>query len=92
VRRPDTTKIDSFSNIFARERKVVALYCVDRLKDYVEGRKLVEKGVVMAPEDFADPSVALRDLLHEGVNQHFSLSSMRSTHRFGDIASATKSR
>jgi 3-phenylpropionate/trans-cinnamate dioxygenase ferredoxin reductase subunit len=53
---------ESFSILYLRAGKVVALDCVNRVKDYVQGRKLVEKRAVVAPERLADANVPLRDL------------------------------
>lgn len=52
---------DSFSVIYLRAGKVVALDCVNRVKDYVQGRKLVERRAPGVPERLADPDVSLRD-------------------------------
>ena len=48
--------------IYLRDGKVIALDCVNRVKDYVQGRKLVEAGAVIAPSLLADTDIALRDL------------------------------
>jgi 3-phenylpropionate/trans-cinnamate dioxygenase ferredoxin reductase subunit len=63
VLRAEDPDGDSFSIIYLRTGKVVALDCVNRVKDYVQGRKLVEKGAVVTPERLADPSMPLRDLV-----------------------------
>ena len=52
----------SFSVIYLKAGKVVALDCVNMVKDYVQGRKLVETGAVIAPEKLADASVPLKEL------------------------------
>ena len=52
----------SFSVIYLKQGKVVALDCVNMVKDYVQGRKLVETGAVIAPEKLADASVPLKEL------------------------------
>ena len=58
----------SFSVIYLRKGRVVALDCVNATKDYVQGRKLVETGVRTSPQRLADPSVALKELIDlEGV-------------------------
>jgi 3-phenylpropionate/trans-cinnamate dioxygenase ferredoxin reductase component len=62
VLRSEHQDSDSFSVIYLRAGKVVALDCVNRVKDYVQGRKLVEKRALVVPERLADPNVALRDL------------------------------
>ena len=52
----------SFSVIYLKAGKVVALDCVNMIKDYVQGRKLVETSAVIAPERLADASVPLKEL------------------------------
>lgn len=53
----------SFSVIYLREGQVIALDCVNAVKDYVQGRKLVEAGACLNDEDLADSSRPLKDLL-----------------------------
>ncbi|WP_188054099.1 NAD(P)/FAD-dependent oxidoreductase [Sphingosinithalassobacter sp. CS137] len=53
----------SFSLVYLRSGRVIALDCVNRVKDYVQGRKLVEPGAVVDPERLADTSVPLKQLL-----------------------------
>lgn len=62
VLRAEHPDSDSFSIVYLRAGKVVALDCVNRVKDYVQGRKLVEQQAVVVPERLADPNVPLRDL------------------------------
>jgi 3-phenylpropionate/trans-cinnamate dioxygenase ferredoxin reductase subunit len=52
----------SFSVIYLKAGKVIALDCVNMIKDYVQGRKLVEAGAVIAPEKLADASVPLKEM------------------------------
>jgi 3-phenylpropionate/trans-cinnamate dioxygenase ferredoxin reductase component len=52
----------SFSLIYLRDGQVIALDCVNATKDYVQGRKLILEGMIVAPERLADSSVALKDL------------------------------
>ena len=52
----------SFSVIYLRQGKVLALDCVNAMKDYVQARKLVEEGAVIAPEDLADATRPLKEL------------------------------
>lgn len=61
VLRSEHPDSDSFSIIYLRAGKVIALDCVNRVKDYVQGRKLVEKHALGIPERLADPDVPLRD-------------------------------
>lgn len=53
----------SFSVIYLREGRVIALDCVNSVKDYVQGRKLVEAGAVIAPELLADAGTPLKEML-----------------------------
>ncbi|MBB3693831.1 FAD-dependent oxidoreductase [Sphingomonas sp. BK580] len=58
----------SFSVIYLRQGRVVALDCVNATKDYVQGRKLVESGAEVRSDLIADTSVPLTQaLLSEGV-------------------------
>ena len=52
----------SFSIGYLKGGKVIALDCVNSVKDYVQGRKLVEAGVSPDPAQLADPAVALKDV------------------------------
>ncbi len=52
----------SFSVIYLKAGKVIALDCVNMIKDYVQGRKLVEAGAVIAADKLADASVPLKEL------------------------------
>ncbi len=53
----------AFSVVYGRDGVVVALDCVNMVKDYVQGRKLVEARVPFVPETLCDPNVALKDQL-----------------------------
>ncbi|MFM5907873.1 MAG: NAD(P)/FAD-dependent oxidoreductase [Novosphingobium sp.] len=53
----------SFSVVYLRNGKVIALDCVNMVKDYVQGRKLVEAGVSPDLDRLADASVPLKDLM-----------------------------
>ena len=53
----------SFSVIYLKNRKVVALDCVNAMKDYVQGKKLVEAGAELAPEMLADGDTPLKQML-----------------------------
>ena len=53
----------SFSIVYLKNGKVVALDCVNSMKDYVQGRRLVETGLVVARKDLADTSRQLKELL-----------------------------
>ena len=53
----------SFSVVYLKDGKVIALDCVNMVKDYVQGRKLVEAGAHPDLERLADPAVPLKELL-----------------------------
>ncbi|NKJ42665.1 MULTISPECIES: FAD-dependent oxidoreductase [unclassified Novosphingobium] len=53
----------SFSVVYLKQGKVIALDCVNMVKDYVQGKKLVEARAPIAPERLADASVPLKELL-----------------------------
>ncbi|MBH0114655.1 NAD(P)/FAD-dependent oxidoreductase, partial [Novosphingobium sp. YJ-S2-02] len=53
----------SFSVIYLRQGRVIALDCVNMVKDYVQGRKLVEAGAKPDREALADKDVPLKSLL-----------------------------
>ncbi|WP_010187356.1 NAD(P)/FAD-dependent oxidoreductase [Sphingomonas sp. PAMC 26605] len=50
----------SFSVIYLRDGAVIALDCVNAVKDYVQGRALVTAGARVAPASLADASVPLK--------------------------------
>jgi 3-phenylpropionate/trans-cinnamate dioxygenase ferredoxin reductase subunit len=52
----------SFTVAYLRQGRLVALDCVNMVKDYVQGRKLVEAGVTVDPAQLADPAVPLKVL------------------------------
>lgn len=52
----------SFSVVYRKQGRVVALDCVNAVKDYVQGRKLVADGAIVDATLLADPSVALKTL------------------------------
>ncbi|HQS97336.1 MAG: pyridine nucleotide-disulfide oxidoreductase [Novosphingobium sp. 17-62-19] len=53
----------SFSVVYLKHGKVIALDCVNMVKDYVQGKKLVEARAQIAPEMLADAGVALKEML-----------------------------
>jgi 3-phenylpropionate/trans-cinnamate dioxygenase ferredoxin reductase subunit len=53
----------SFSVIYLREGAVIALDCVNAVKDYVQGRALVLDGARIAPGLLADVSVPLKAMM-----------------------------
>ena len=57
----------SFSVIYLRQGQVVALDCVNSVKDYVQGRKMVEARFKPDdPETLADTDVPLKDIFAAG--------------------------
>ena len=52
----------SFSLVYLKDGAVIALDCVNRIKDYVQGRALVEARRTVAPEQLADVDIALKSL------------------------------
>ncbi|ATY33222.1 NAD(P)/FAD-dependent oxidoreductase [Sphingomonas psychrotolerans] len=52
----------SFSVIYLRAGRVIALDCVNATKDYVQGRKLVLEASVIDPARLADNTTPLKDL------------------------------
>lgn len=53
----------SFSVVYLKGGKVIALDCVNRTKDYVQGRKLVEARAHIDPEALANAEIQLKELL-----------------------------
>jgi 3-phenylpropionate/trans-cinnamate dioxygenase ferredoxin reductase subunit len=52
----------SFSVIYLRDGKVIALDCVNRTKDYVQGRKLIEARAAIEPERLMDTDIPLKEM------------------------------
>jgi 3-phenylpropionate/trans-cinnamate dioxygenase ferredoxin reductase subunit len=61
VRRGDPAE-RSFSLVYLKAGRVIALDCVNATKDYVQGRALVTGGIVPDPARLADASVPLKEL------------------------------
>lgn len=53
----------SFSVIYLKEGRVVALDCINATRDYVQGRRLVEAGATADAAKLADTTNALKDLV-----------------------------
>jgi 3-phenylpropionate/trans-cinnamate dioxygenase ferredoxin reductase subunit len=53
----------SFSLIYLREGRVIALDCVNATRDYAQGRRLVEAGAAIEPALLADTSRPLKELV-----------------------------
>lgn len=52
----------SFSIVYLKAGRVIALDCVNAVKDYVQGRKLVETAATPDPARLADPATPLKEL------------------------------
>ncbi|PZQ59698.1 MAG: pyridine nucleotide-disulfide oxidoreductase [Sphingomonas taxi] len=52
----------SFSVVYLRDGRVIAVDAVNAVKDYVQGRALVANAVQAAPEDLADTTRPLKEL------------------------------
>lgn len=63
------TSARSFSVIYLKQGRVVALDCVNATKDYVQGRKLVEAGLRLPPAVLADSAIALKDLMQPAASE-----------------------
>jgi 3-phenylpropionate/trans-cinnamate dioxygenase ferredoxin reductase subunit len=50
----------AFSVVYLKEGRVIALDCVNAVKDYVQGKALVLDGSPVAPAELADPSIPLK--------------------------------
>lgn len=59
----------SFSLVYLRQGRVVALDCVNATRDYAQGRKLVAEGASPDPSALADPSIPLKTLAAAGEQQ-----------------------
>jgi len=53
----------SFSVVYLRDGRVIALDCVNRTKDYAQGRRLVEEGAAIEPERLLDAETPLKAML-----------------------------
>lgn len=61
VLRGDPTN-RSFSAIYLKQGKVIALDCINAMKDFVQGRALVQTGARIDAAKLADASIALKDM------------------------------
>ena len=59
----------SFSVIYLKTGKVIALDCVNMVKDYVQGKALVVDGMTFTPDQLADTSVTLKELAATTTDQ-----------------------
>ncbi len=55
-------KTRHFSVIYLRDERVVALDCVNSVRDFVQGKRLVKAGLHADPAQLADPAFALKQL------------------------------
>ncbi|GAA4006648.1 FAD-dependent oxidoreductase [Sphingomonas humi] len=53
----------SFSVLYRRQGKVIALDCVNMVRDYVQGRLLIERDTVVAAKVLTDPGRPLKSLV-----------------------------
>ena len=53
----------SFSVVYLKQGRVIALDCVNAVKDYVQGKALIVTGTIASREQLADASVPLKALL-----------------------------
>jgi 3-phenylpropionate/trans-cinnamate dioxygenase ferredoxin reductase subunit len=53
----------AFSIVYLREGRVIALDCVNAVRDFVQGRKLIESGATPDRARLADASVPLKELV-----------------------------
>ncbi|QDX25629.1 NAD(P)/FAD-dependent oxidoreductase [Sphingomonas suaedae] len=53
----------SFSVVYLKQGRVIALDCVNATKDFVQGRKLVTEGLSPDPVQIADAEVPLKELV-----------------------------
>jgi 3-phenylpropionate/trans-cinnamate dioxygenase ferredoxin reductase component len=58
----------SFSLIYLRQGRVIALDCVNATRDYVQGRKLVVEGIAADPARLADPEQPLKQLAEDTLS------------------------
>ena len=57
---PETS---SFSIIYLKQGRVVAFDCVNKVKDYVQGKKLVEARAAINPALLSDDTLSLKEML-----------------------------
>lgn len=54
----------TFSAIYLREGRVIALDCVNAVKDYAQGRRLVVEGAKIDASRLSDPAISLKELVY----------------------------
>ena len=55
-------KARSFSVIYLKQGKIIAIDCVNSTKDYVQGKALIVNGLVLPPERLSDARISLKEL------------------------------
>lgn len=53
----------SFSVVYLRDGCVIALNCVNAVKDYVQGKALVNGRLEISPELLADVTIPLKEMV-----------------------------
>jgi 3-phenylpropionate/trans-cinnamate dioxygenase ferredoxin reductase subunit len=56
-------KTPPFSIIYLKHDKVIALDCVNAVKDYVQGRKLIEMCATVNIDDLINTDIPLKEVL-----------------------------
>lgn len=51
-----------FSVVYFKDGKVIALDCVNKTKDYVQGRKAVVEGLELDRKELADPQIPIKEV------------------------------
>lgn len=51
-----------FSIVYFKDDKVIALDCVNKTKDYVQGRKAVVEGLELDRKELADPEIPIKEV------------------------------
>ncbi|GAB5488633.1 MAG: FAD-dependent oxidoreductase [Parasphingorhabdus sp.] len=55
-------KARSFSVVYFRDNRIIALDCVNATKDYVQGRKAVVEGLSLNKKQLADPAIPIKEV------------------------------
>ncbi len=53
----------TFSVVYLKDGKIVAIDCVNAVKDYVQGRKVIEAGIFPDTDPLGNMAISLRDIL-----------------------------
>ncbi|HUD95115.1 FAD-dependent oxidoreductase [Sphingobium sp.] len=57
----------TFSILYFRQEQLIAIDCVNMVKDYVQGRKLIESGAIIDFDRASDPGAALKDAISDPI-------------------------